>query len=295
MINPIIDGLEPVILADYECHVCEGPLWHPDEGRLYWLDIPQGRMFRLDPKTGKHEQVYEGRPVGGITIQKDGSLLLFMDRGSVAIWREGRELEFVIDQIDEEVDSRFNDVIADPEGRVFCGTMSSESHPGKLYRLDPDRSIQVVIPETGTANGMGFSTDLSRMYFTDTGPRQIYVFDYNRKTGSISNQRNFSDPPPEQDGKPDGMTIDSDDYIWSARWDGSILVRLSPDGVEERRITFPAKKISCLTFGGDDLTDIFVTAAGGQDKKTNGPGAGALFHFNLGIPGKPEYRSNISL
>src|SRR5450631_3608922 len=113
-------------VADYACETGENPLWHPLEKRLYWCDIPRGRIFCFDPSSGSHEQCYAGRPVGGFTIQSDGSLLLFMDRGTVAIWQDGKVKE-ILPEIEEEHASRFNDVIADPVGRVFCGTMSSSA------------------------------------------------------------------------------------------------------------------------------------------------------------------------
>src|SRR5580698_9676078 len=115
-------GLE--LIADYACETGENPLWHPFERRLYWCDIPKGRLFRYDPATGIHEQCFEGRVIGGFTIQADGALLLFMDRGTIALWRDGCVTE-VVSEIAAERNSRFNDVIADPHGRVFCGTMSS--------------------------------------------------------------------------------------------------------------------------------------------------------------------------
>ncbi|WP_433967103.1 SMP-30/gluconolactonase/LRE family protein [Tunturiibacter gelidiferens] len=85
---PIIDGAVALV-ADYACDTGENPIWHPFEQKLYWCDIPRGWIFRFDPSTGAHERCYEGRTVGGFTIQADGSLLLFMDRGTIAIWREG--------------------------------------------------------------------------------------------------------------------------------------------------------------------------------------------------------------
>ena len=114
--------MQPELIADYHCVTGEGPLWHPKESRLYWADIPEGRLFRYNPFTRVHEQIYDGRVVGGYTIQADGSLLLFMDRCSVAVLRDG-ELDFIVDELPDEADNRFNDVIADPAGRVFCGTM----------------------------------------------------------------------------------------------------------------------------------------------------------------------------
>jgi D-xylonolactonase len=123
---------------------------------------------------------------------------------------------------------------------------------------------------------------------------QIYLFDYDQETGSISNQQVFVTTP-KNEGVPDGMTVDAEGYIWSARWDGNCLVRFDPSGKEERRIEFPAKKVSSLTFGGDDLTDIYVTTAGGDNKPEEGAGAGALFRLNLGIQGAAEFSSQIDV
>src|SRR5690348_1989432 len=124
------------VICDYRCEIGENPLWHDIEKRLYWCDIPTGRLFRYDPGNGKHEQFYQGEIVGGFTIQADGSLLLFMAHGAVKLWRKG-SLTTLIDEIPEERETRFNDVIADPAGRVFCGTMPAGPRPGRLYRLDP--------------------------------------------------------------------------------------------------------------------------------------------------------------
>ena len=120
----------------------------------------------------------------------------------------------------------------------------------------------------------------------------IYLFDYDRDTGDISNPRAFVQVP-EGEGVPDGMTVDAEGYVWSARWGSGCLVRYAPDGTEVLRINFPAKKVSSVTFGGEDYTDIYVTTAGGNDKEREGPGAGALFRLNLGIRGLPEFPSRV--
>lgn len=285
--------MEPELVADYKCHVGEGPLWHPVEKRVYWVDIPRGRMFRYDPSSGKHEQFFEGDQVGGFTIQADDSLLLFMSRGAIAAWRDGK-LDYIIEEIPAERQTRFNDVITDPAGRVFCGTMPAPDHPGSLYRLELDGSITHVLGSIGISNGMGFTPDLKRMYYTDSPTHNIYIFDYDQNTGNITNQRVFVHTE-DSDGIPDGMTVDAEGYVWSARWDGSSLVRYSPQGELEYRIWFPARKVSSLVFGGDDLTDMYVTTAGGQNKTAEGPGAGGLFRLNLGIKGKPEFLSRVVL
>ena len=281
------------LIADYQCVVGEGPMWHPIEQVVYWADIPQGRVFRYDPATGDHGLVFESGQVGGFTVQEDGSLLLFMERGAVASLREGK-LEYLVSEIAEESESRFNDVIADPTGRVFCGTMPSEDHLGSLYRMETDGSIEKVLGGIGISNGMGFTPDAKQMYYTDSPTHNIYVFDYDSSTGELSNQRVFVNTG-ENDGIPDGMTVDAEGFVWSARWDGSSLVRYSPAGEQVSRIWFPARKVSSVIFGGEDYTDMYVTTAGGQDKAAEGPGAGCLYRLNLGISGKQEFLSRVGI
>ena len=284
----------PKIVANYHSHNAEVPLWHAVEQCLYWADIPRGHLFRYDPAAERHEQVIDsGEPIGGMTIQEDGSLLLFKSRGTVDRWFEGK-ITTLIPEIFEERDSRFNDAIADPDGRVYSGTMATSDRPGSFYRIDPDGSLTKILDETKIPNGMGFVPDQTQLYYTDSTDGKIYLFYYDRATGNLSNQRVHIEIP-EQEGVPDGMTVDAEGYIWSARWDGGHLFRYAPDGSEVLRIPFPAKKVSCVTFGGADYTDIYVTTAGGNDPATEGSGAGALFHLNLGIPGVPEFLSRIGI
>jgi sugar lactone lactonase YvrE len=288
--------MKPELIADYQCHVGENPLWHPMEQRLYWTDITRGKLFRYDPATGRHEQCYSGAPVGGFTLQADGALLLFMERGAIAKWRDG-QLDYVVEEIPGELENRFNDVIADPAGRVFCGTVSMPvgTRPGRLYRLDTDGSLHVLREGIRVSNGMGFTPDRQHLYYTDSNLRHIYLFDYDDKTGALTHQRVWLRTP-DGAGVPDGMTVDAQGYVWSARWDGSALYRYTPGGVEEQRIEFPAKKVSSVTFGGEDLSDIYVTTALSDSSKTEeGTGAGALFRLRLGIRGLPEFFSRVML
>jgi sugar lactone lactonase YvrE len=286
--------IQPELIADYQCHIGENPLWHPLEQRLYWTDILRGRLFRYDPATREHEQCYSGPPVGGFTVQADGTLLLFMASGAIAKWGGGH-LKYIVEEIADERESRFNDVISDPAGRVFCGTMPTPTRPGRLYRLDQDGVLHLLLEGIGVSNGMGFTLDRRRMYYTDSAARSIYLFDYDEKTGGLTNQRVWLQTL-EGAGVPDGMTVDAQGYIWSARWDDSSLYRYTPDGLEERRIEFPAKKVSSVTFGGDDLSDLYITTALTDGTKAEeGTGAGALFRLRLGIRGLPEFFSRVKI
>lgn len=293
MYNPTMEyTLTP--LADYACNTGEGPLWHPQENAVYWTDIPAGRIFRYDCATGEHHPIEIGRQVGGFTFQADGALLLFLDKGSIALWRDGA-LTYLVDEIPAEADSRFNDVSADPAGRVFCGTMATDARKGRLYRLDTDGTLRVVLEDIGCSNGIGFTADHKTMYYTDSFAYNIYAFDYDEATGEISNQRLFSRAE-EGGGFPDGMTVDAEGNVWSARWDGNALVRYNPAGVETGRIPFPVRKVSSAVFGDADCGTLYVTTAGGDQKETDGPAAGTLYALKIdGVKGVPEFYSRIGL
>ena len=281
-------------VADTRCRTGEGPLWHEQEQRLYWVDIPEGRLYRYDPATGAHEQVFQGEPIGGFTVQADGSLLLFMARGAIAVWRPDRPLSPVVEEIPVERDSRFNDVIADPEGRVFCGTMPGPAGGGRLYRLDRDGTLTELLDGVGLPNGLGFSPDGGRMYFADSKAGVIWRFAYDRVTGELSDRRVFADTA-GREGAPDGLAVDAEGGVWCARWNGGCLVRYRPDGGEERRVELPARKVSSACFGGPGLDELYVTTAGGPDRDREGPGAGALFRLRPGLRGRPGFPSRIGL
>ncbi len=284
---------EPKLVANYGCTIGENPLWHPVEKRLYWTDIPNGRLFRFDPAGGMHEQCYAGRPVGGFTIQTDGALLLFMDKGTVAIRKEGSEVEVLL-AAEEERHTRFNDVITDPRGRVFCGTKSTEERAGRLYRLDCDGSLHLILDNVGCPNGMAFSRDQREFYVTDSFAGEITMFDYNADDGTVCNRR-CSATFHTADGLPDGATMDAQGELWSALWDGSAVVRLRADGIIAERVPVPVLRPSSITFGGDAYRDLYITTAGGEDTSTYGAMAGAMLRIPSAGQGVPEFLSSILL
>lgn len=250
-------------------------------------------------KRKKHEICYEGdEEVHGLTIQEDGSLLLFLQRGAIANWKAGK-IKFIIDEIPDLRGIGLNDMIADPVGRVFWGSIPSNLISGELlcalYRIDTDGSTEIVADDIGVSNGLGFSPDGRLLYYTDTFMHRIYMFDYDQKSGTLKNRRVFVEID-EKDGDPDGMTVDREGYVWTAQWGSNAVVRYTPQGIEERRISFPAKKVSSVCFGGKEYRDMYVTSAiAGPRGEDDNEAAGALFRIETSIRGVPEFYSRIGL
>lgn len=282
-------AITPAILVNLHCELGENPLWDDQRQLFYWTNITGGAVWRHDPQSGETTRIYTGPNVGGFTFEADGSLLLFRINDVVRLEVDGSVRE--IRPFNEPGNARFNDVIADPRGRVFAGTVGDTRTSGGVYRLDPDGSMRRVITGTGVSNGMAFTADHRRFFWTCSTRKQIWLFDYDEPSGDLANGRVWYQADDEE-GIPDGMSIDTDDNIWSARWDG---FRLRQHGAEDGRVLrefkFPVAHVSSVCFGGPDLGTMFLTTAGGDERQSLD---GAVFTLKVpGVRGRAEFRSRL--
>jgi len=283
----------PAIVADYSCLVASSPLWHPEEKRLYWVDAPRGRLFRHTPGSGTHEQVYQGGSIGGLAVQADGSLLLVMENGAVKVWRETGILT-VTESLTGGEGFRIGGVVADPAGRVVFAAMPVGQNSGSLNRLDPDGTIAKLFEGISSLGGATFTPDGRGLYCVGHHRRAISLFEYEQSTGQLSNPQVFVTFP-ESLGVPRGVAVDAKGYVWAAAQGGSCVVRFSPAGKEEQRVYFPATLVVGIAFGGEDHRDLYVTTGGGENKKENGPGAGALYRVRPGLRGVAGFHSRVGM
>lgn len=276
--------------------VGENPLWDPDDRRLYWTDNRSQRVHRLDPATGAVETVVEGQSFYAFTLQADGSLLLFMDRTRVGAAQAGGPVRLVIDGLPGEREARFNDVVADRSGRVVAGVIPPEGGTGSLYSIGQDGSAALLASGLEMPNGMAFSPDDRLLYVAETRGRRIALFDYDLDSGTVSNRRVSIDLSGGEGGSPDGITLDADGCLWVALAGGWSVVRYDSSGTEMTRVEFPARKITSIGFGEDDLSTAYVTSSSRQSVPGEeiGPEGGALFAFRPGVAGVPEHRSSVS-
>src|ERR1051326_1504024 len=132
------------LVADCHAECGEGPLWHVQSRTLIFTDIVGCRMLRYDPATKKCEtfRTSKGR-VGGFTFEPDGSMILFEEQQVIHRANDGKER--ILWTVPQGNPDRFNDQIADPEGRVYVGTMGLEKHDGALIRIDPGGKASVLM------------------------------------------------------------------------------------------------------------------------------------------------------
>jgi sugar lactone lactonase YvrE len=173
----------------------------------------------------------------------------------------------------------------DPDGRFYCGSMAYDQRPGAgaLHRLDPDGSVQVVLPELTISNGLEWSPDGSLAYYVDTPTGRVDVFDYDAERG-LTGRRPFARPTP---GHPDGLTVDAEGGVWVALFDGGAVHRYTPGGVLDGVVELPTPQVTACTLGGPDLDRLYVTTSAENLEPGTDPLAGSLFAADVGVRGRP--------
>lgn len=283
---------QPQIVVNEHDKCGENPLYDALRGILYWCDIPPGIIWALDARSGAHRLVYQGAECGAFTLQTDGNLLLFPGHDALILNPHSGQTTPLQTQIVSET-GRFNDCIVAPEGRIFAGTMGQQKS-GALFALDADLGADLgavrICGDTGCSNGMAWTPDLKRLYWTDSTAKTIYLFDYDAQNGALSNQRVWLHTP---EMTPDGLTIDIDGNLWIAFYSGACVRHYNSGAELLRQVDLPAPNITSCIFGGPDFADLYITSASQSAKEH--PLAGALFRIRPEVGGKAEFRSAVGL
>jgi sugar lactone lactonase YvrE len=278
------DGVELVVAAGAE--LAEGPVWDARSGRLVWVDIPSGRIFLTDVRTGASDVIEAPLPVGAVAPRAAGGFVAALEDG---FWVVGAGPAELITRVAESRPGlRFNDGKCDPAGRFWAGTMAYDKAPraGALYRLDPNGTARRMLDGVSISNGLAWSADGRTMYYVDTPTQRIDAFSFEPSTGEISDRRPLVDIPPEH-GAPDGMTVDDQGGLWVALWGGGAVHRYV-DGHVDRVTRLPVSQPTNCAFGGDNLDELFVTSSAdglSAEQRETQPLAGAVFRLRPGVRG----------
>ena len=269
----------------------EGPVWAVDEQALYWIDIKKPSIQRWTPATGKKERWMMPAEIGCFSLRNQGGAVVALQNGFSFFDFDTGDIEHIIDPEEDLPNNRFNDGKCDRQGRFWAGTMDNAEiamDAGSLYRMNPDGTVTHIRDEVGISNGLGWSPDERTMYYADSPALCIYAYDFDPATGEASNERVFAEV---DRGVPDGLTVDSAGYVWSAQWDAWRVVRYAPDGSVDLVVDMPVQRPTSCMFGGSDLCDLYVTSASinlSSDELEEQPDAGNVFRIRTKVPGMPE-------
>ena len=270
----------------------EGPLWDRRTQLLYWLDIARNELHCFDPNTTQHRLWHLSETVCSLGLLGETSFIAAWKNGFGTVELPSAEFSPLSVSFKPAQNTMFNDGKVDRQGRFWAGTkdLVEQTALGSLYRLDGDGLVKEMDHGFTVSNGMAWSLDNKILYFTDSPARTIYRYDFDPITGDISNRQPFAIIATDA-GYPDGLTIDSEGYLWGAHWGGWRITRYKPTGDIDRVIQMPVEQPTSCCFGGKDLDILFITSASRDltaEQLSRGPQAGALFSLNPGVKGLPE-------
>lgn len=279
------------LFVDSRCELGEGPFWNPLLERLFWFDILNQTMLSAGT---------DGHIVDRITFKDTVSAGAVIDKDTLAIAQSGALLRYdfltdtssVITEIEEDVPTnRTNDSRVDRTGGFWIGTMGRKAEPGVggVYQYRAGQTTKV-IEHIRIPNSICFSPDGRTAYFTDAG-KMIIKCATDPETGlPVGPWEDFFTM--EGPGGADGSVVDSEGFLWNARWGGGKVIRISPDGKLDKVVEVPdVTRVSCPAFGGKDLKTLYLTTAREHmtpEELEREPHAGSVFAVELDVPGIAE-------
>ena len=273
------------IYSHTRCILGEGPVWDHNRQSLWWLDIKGKELFR---KSTEEDSWILPRMVSALAHTDGQELLLAAEDGLYAFDPMQNSHKLLCEVETELPDNRCNDGKTDRNGRFWFGTMDNLERDitGGLYCFNGNE-IRKVLSDIQISNTLCWAPDNKTMYFADSAQQLIWAFDYDARNGTLSNRRVFVSLQGTS-FYPDGSAIDADGCLWNAQWDGSRVVRYTPQGKEDFILELPTSRPTSCMFGGSDLQSLFITTASIGLAPDEEKEAGKTFCFQTKTSGLPQ-------
>jgi gluconolactonase len=155
----------------------EGPSFDR-EGNLWCVDIPFGRIFRIDPK-GEWELAvqYDGWP-NGLKIHKDGRIFIAdYQCGLMLLDPKSGRIETCLATAFSEGFKGLNDLHFADSGDLYFtdqGQTGIADPTGRVYRLRSNGELQRLVDNAPSPNGITLNTGNTHVYVAVTRSQQIW-------------------------------------------------------------------------------------------------------------------------
>jgi sugar lactone lactonase YvrE len=276
--------------------VGESPLWHAGEQALYWIDISAQKIHRRLVNAGSHTTWSLPSEPGCIAHHASGGLVVAMRQGIGSLDTASGKLDMLVDAPYDTATTRFNDGRCDAVGRLWVGTMyEPRDQPlGSLFSFERGKLVDHSLAVT-VSNGLAFDSGRQSLYHADTTAHRIMRYEidpadakpmHGQVFRQFSNNRNQ-----DYGGRPDGAAVDEEGAYWVAMFEGSRIIRLSPEGETIEELPLPVRCPTMVAFGGDDMRTLYITSASQKRSEAEiaaHPLSGCVFQVKVEARGLPE-------
>lgn len=276
----------PGVLVEEAGKAAQNLWWDDRDESLWWTDVGGGALYRLNWKTRIQSAIYEGPTVGAFIPQEDHTWILFREKDIVLLdFERHAQIVPLIENVRVDGD-RFNEAIADTQGRVLVGTIRHGRPNGAgIYRLEKSGTLAKVLGGTGQSEGMGWNAKGDALYWTCGTTRTICRCRYDVARGALTNRQVFHECMPEE-GTPAGLALDAEGTLWSARRDAGVILKIGENRRLMGQVTLPAQHVTSLAFGGPEHRTLFVAAIVDE-------GHSKIFTLQSPVAGAPLHRSRV--
>lgn len=196
-----------------------------DADGALWTGLVDGRVVRIDPDGGTTTiATTAGRPLG-MTVTRDGRLLICTSPGGlVAMDRGTGDIEVLCDSVGGRRLQFCSNVVELPDGSIyftestakfsfehFKGAIFESRGDGGLFRLDPDGTVSTVLEHLYFANGLTPTVDFSALVFAETQARRLSKYWLSGPRAGTVTPLAVNLP-----GMPDNLSTGADGRIWCA-------------------------------------------------------------------------------
>lgn len=264
----------------YHHSVLEG-LSFDAEGNLYCVDIPWGRIFRIDPK-GNFKVVaeYDGWP-NGLRFHKDGRLFVADHKhGIVVVDPDTGKVTPFLERVRLERLKAVNDLYFGQNGDLFFtdqGLTGLHDPTGRVFRVRADGQIDCLLDNVPSPNGLVLSLDERVLYVAVTRANAIWRVPFS-DDGSVAKVGNFIQMT--GGGGPDGITMDEAGNLVVCQIGMGALWLFNPQGEPILRVdSGTGRQTTNVAYGGPDRKTAYFTECD----------AGVILKAEMPNPGKRLY------
>ena len=283
----------------------ESPFWHPQEQRLYWVDIPGKKLLCAPVDSGTVQAWDMPSEPGCIAPAASGGLVIALRHGVFRARTWCGALERITTLPYDSATVRANDGKCDALGRFWVGTIDEPKagRAAELFSIDCRAGTAVVQRQAGdalTANGLAWSPDGRTLYWADTPSHVVHAWDFDMAANTLRAHRTHLQFAPKPagwtfedrsyKGRPDGAAVDVQGNYWVSLFEGRRICCFAPDGRLLQELETPAQCPTMPCFGGADLQTLYLTTARhgrSGDELAQFPDSGAVFFTRVDVPGLP--------
>jgi gluconolactonase len=237
----------------------EGPA-ADHRGNLYFSDIPNNRIQRIDPDGKLSTFLEESRECNGLMIDARGRLVACQggEKRLIAIDLASKSVDVLADMWDGKPLGTPNDLVVDRTGGIYF----TSPDIGSVFHVSSTGKVVRVLSGLARPNGVILSPDEKTLYVLPSGSAEVTAHAVERP-GVLGKSRVLYklEPDPKQSGRPggDGLAIDTRGNLYLTRPVMKSVFVIDPEGKPLGQIRLPEEPSNC-TFGGKDLKTLFVTA-----------------------------------